>query len=852
MKPAHKFVVIPSLPDKLKQLWDLAYNLWWCWNPEAIDLFRRMDRDLWEQVYHNPVAMLGIISPEQLEQLASDDGFLAHMERAYIQFADYMSSATWFSLAHPDVNEAKVAYFSLEFGLSESVPIYSGGLGVLAGDHTKSASDLGVPLVGVGLLYREGYFRQYLNAEGWQQEYYPDNDFFNMPVSLVRDSSGKPLTIALEYPAGTVQAQIWQVAVGRVMLYLLDANIDENRPEDREITARLYGGDTGSEERIRQEVMLGIGGIRALKALGIEPAVCHMNEGHSAFLSLERTRILMQEQKATFAEAREAVAAGNVFTTHTPVPAGNDMFSPQLMEKYFAKCYPALGLSRNAFLALGRQNAADKDEPFCMTVLALKFATYSNGVSKLHGEVSRRMWTWVWDGVPLEEVPITSITNGIHTRSWISHEMVGLYDRYLGPKWIESPADQSVWERVEQIPDGELWRTHERRRERLVAFARRRLRDQLKRRGAPPGEVAQADEALDPDSLTIGFARRFAAYKRATLLLRDPERLERLLTDKERPVQIIFAGKAHPKDNSGKELIRQIAQLARRYPRHIVFLENYDVNVARYIVQGVDLWLNTPRRPMEASGTSGMKVTANGGINMSIPDGWWVEGFNNENGWAIGLGEDYGGDYEYQDEIESRAVYDMLEKEVVPMFYDRGPDDLPRRWIERMKTAMRTICPMFNTNRMVHEYAERFYVPAAKRYKRLVSENLSKARELAAYLALLNAEWPSLQIESVETESVEELPVGSELKVRARVRLGALKPEQVAVQIFEGMLDQDGNITDADVIPMAPDKAGGDGVREFVGSIVCRSSGQHGFSVRVVPSHDDLCYPLNTGLIIWK
>ncbi len=852
MKPAHKFVVIPSLPDKLKQLWDLAYNLWWCWNPEAIDLFRRMDRDLWEQVYHNPVAMLGIISPEQLEQLAADDGFLAHMERAYVQFADYMSSATWFSLAHPDVNEAKVAYFSLEFGLSESVPIYSGGLGVLAGDHTKSASDLGVPLVGVGLLYREGYFRQYLNAEGWQQEYYPDNDFFNMPVSLVRDSSGKPLMIALEYPAGTVQAQIWQVAVGRVMLYLLDANIDENRPEDREITARLYGGDTGSEERIRQEVMLGIGGIRALKALGIEPAVCHMNEGHSAFLTLERTRILMQEQKATFAEAREAVAAGNAFTTHTPVPAGNDMFSPQLMEKYFAKYYPALGLSRNAFLALGRQNAGDKDEPFCMTVLALKSATYSNGVSKLHGEVSRRMWTWVWDGVPLEEVPITSITNGIHTRSWISHEMVGLYDRYLGPKWIESPADQSVWERVEQIPDGELWRTHERRRERLVAFARRRLRDQLKGRGAPPGEVAQADEALDPDALTIGFARRFAAYKRATLLLRDPERLARLLTDKERPVQIIFAGKAHPKDNSGKELIRQIAQLARRHPRHIVFLENYDVNVARYIVQGVDLWLNTPRRPMEASGTSGMKVTANGGINMSIPDGWWVEGFNNENGWAIGLGEDYGGDYEYQDEIESRAVYDMLEKEVVPMFYDRGPDDLPRRWIERMKTAMRTICPMFNTNRMVHEYAERFYVPAAKRYKRLVSENLSKARELAAYMALLNAEWPSLQIESVETESVEELPVGSGLKVRARVRLGALKPEQVAVQIFEGMLDQDGNITDADVIPMAPDKAGGDGVREFVGSIVCRSSGQHGFSVRVVPSHDDLCYPLNTGLIIWK
>ncbi len=852
MKPAHKFVVVPSLPEKLRQIWDLAYNLWWCWNPAAIDLFRRLDRDLWERVYHNPVAMLGVISPERLEQAAADDGFIAHMERVYVQFADYMSSATWFSSAHSDAGGVRVAYFSLEFGLSESLPIYSGGLGVLAGDHTKSASDLGVPFIGVGLLYREGYFHQYLNAEGWQQEYYPDNDFFNMPVSLVRDADGTPVTIAVEYPSGLVHAQIWQVAVGRVTLYMLDANIEENRPEDREITARLYGGDTGSEERIRQEIMLGIGGVQALTALGIEPTVCHMNEGHSAFLALERTRMLMEQQNASFAEAREAVAAGTVFTTHTPVPAGNDMFSPLLVERYFAKHYAALGLGRNEFLALGRANPGDKDEPFCMTVLALKFAAHSNGVSKLHGEVSRRMWARVWNGVPLEEVPITSITNGIHTRSWISHDLVGLYDRYLGPKWVESPADQSVWKRVEEIPDGELWRTHERRRERLVAFARQRLRDQLTRRGAPPGEIAQAAEVLDPDALTIGFARRFAAYKRATLLLRDPERLERLLTNKDRPVQVIFAGKAHPKDNSGKELIRQIVQFARRHPRHVVFLENYDMNVARYVVQGVDLWLNTPRRPMEASGTSGMKVTANGGVNMSIPDGWWVEGFNQDNGWAIGLGENYGGDYRYQDEIEGRAIYDMLEKEVIPLFYERGPDDLPRGWIKLMKAAMRTICPMFNTNRMVHEYVERVYLPAAERHERLAGDSLRRARELAAYMALLDREWRNLRIEGVETESVEELPVGSALKVRARVRLGGLKPEDVAVELFEGPLDQDGDITDADVVQMVSDKDGGDGVREFVGSIVCRTSGQHGFSVRVVPSHDDLCCPFHTGLILWK
>ncbi|MBN1917665.1 MAG: alpha-glucan family phosphorylase [Verrucomicrobia bacterium] len=852
MKPARKFVVVPSLPDKLRQLWDLAYNLWWCWNPEAIDLFRRMDRDLWEQVYHNPVAMLGVISSEQLEHLAADDGFLAHMERTYVQFADYMSGATWFKSAHPDAGGVRIAYFSLEFGLSESVPIYSGGLGILAGDHTKSASDLGVPLVGVGLLYREGYFRQYLNADGWQQEYYPDNDFFNMPVSLVRGSNGKPVVIDVDFPNGKVYVQVWQALVGRVTLYLLDANIDENRPEDREITARLYGGDTGSEDRIRQEITLGIGGIRALSALGIEPQVCHMNEGHAAFLALERTRLLMEQKKASFAEAREAVAAGNVFTTHTPVPAGNDMFPPQLMDKFFSKYWPTLGLSRHDFLALGRQNPNDKDEPFCMTVLALKFANYANGVSKLHGEVSRRMWTRVWEGVPVEEVPITSITNGIHTRSWISHELVGLYDRYLGPKWIESPTDQSVWERVEQIPDGELWRTHERRRERLVAFARRRLADQLKRRGAPPGEIAQAEEALDPEALTIGFARRFASYKRATLLLRDPERLERLLAVKERPLQIIFAGKAHPKDNGGKELIRQIVQFARRHPRQIVFLEDYDINVARYLVQGVDVWLNTPRRPMEASGTSGMKVTANGSVNMSIPDGWWVEGYNNENGWTIGLGEDYGGDYNYQDDVESRAIYNMLEKEVVPMFYDRGADDLPRRWIDRMKSAMRTICSVFNTNRMVHEYVERSYVPAAKRYERLRDKDLAKARALAGYVEAARSEWPKLRIETVETDSVEELPVGSDLKVRARVRLGALAPDDVAVQIYEGLLDQDGNITDAEIVPMMPDKDGGDGVREFVGSIVCRTSGQHGFSVRIIPKHEDLASPFSTGLIVWK
>jgi len=551
--PAHKYTVTPRIPDRLKDLLRIAMNLWWTWDPEALELFRRLDRILWERCYARPIRMLGLVSQERLAELVGDEGYLAHLDRVGAKLSSYLERPTWFGQTH-SASSLYVAYFCAEFGIVEGMRLYSGGLGILAGDHLKSASDLGIPLVGVGLLYRRGYFRQYLNADGWQQEEYPQADYYTLPLALEHRPDGSPLTVEVEFPGRKVQAQIWRAQVGRVPLYLLDSDFEANAVEDRAITGYLYGGDR--DTRIRQELLLGVGGIRALEALGIQPTVCHLNEGHSAFLALERIRRLMERDGVSFATAREAVAASNVFTTHTSVPAGTDVFTPDLMERYFAPYAAQLNLSREDFLGLGRRNPADKNEPFSMAVLAIRLSSATNAVSALHGRVTRRMWSGMWPDVPVDDLPLTSITNGVHVRGWLSRDMAELFDAYLGPHWISHPADQSIWERVDQIPDAELWRTHERRRERLVAFARRRLRMQLEQRGAPPAEREQAEEVLDPKALTIGFARRFATYKRATLLFLDPERLARILGDPQRPVQIIYAGQAHPADHEGKDFIR--------------------------------------------------------------------------------------------------------------------------------------------------------------------------------------------------------------------------------------------------------------------------------------------------------
>jgi len=845
-----QFHVQPNIPDRLAPLHEIAHNMWVSWNWEAVQLFMRLDPDYWQKSYQNPAKMLGMLPQQCFDDAVKDDSFLSWMDRVYEDFRRYLSMQTWWQEAHGDKSDCRIAYFSMEYGIDEGLPIYSGGLGMLSGDHLKSASDLGLPLVAVGLMYRQGYFKQYLNVDGWQQESYPENDWYNMPVTPECDKKGQPLQIQVDMAGTPVFAHIWRVQVGRVPLYLLDTNIEANAPEHRVITAQLYGGDR--EIRIRQEILLGIGGVRALRALGIRPSVCHMNEGHSAFLALERIRELMEEDSLAYPEAREIVWATNVFTTHTPVPAGIDRFPSWLMDRYFSEFVRRLGISRDEFLWLGCENPSDSQDQFCMAVLALRLAAHCNGVSRLHGAVSRRMWRNLWPGVPMHEVPITAVTNGIHTRSWLSHDMAGLFDLYLGPRFVDEPLAFDVWARVSQIPDAELWRTHERRRERLVAFARRRLRAQLERRGAPPSETTAADEILDPEALTIGFARRFATYKRALLLLRDPERLLRLLTDAERPVQLIFAGKAHPQDQPGKQLIREIVHFGRNpaYRNYIVFIEDYDINVARYMLQGVDVWLNTPRRPLEASGTSGMKAAANGAINLSVLDGWWAEGYTRDTGWAIGRGEEYA-DVNLQDQIEGLALYNILEQEVVPLFYDRGRDGLPRGWLARMKASMTALGPVYNTHRMVHDYTKRFYVPGYEKWRTFTGDHHEQAKELARWRARIDQNWGQVRVEEIATNTDGALRVGDELAVSARVFLGGLSPDEVSVEMYHGMLDSQGRLERGSPVALALEKPLDNGRSLFSGKASCDHSGRHGLAVRVLPKHADLVHAFLPGKIVW-
>ena len=851
-RPIFTYAVAPTLPKEMECLREIAYNVLWTWDHELLELFMRLDTDLWEATHHNPVQMIGRIRQEVLNAALRDDAFMAQMQRALEHCREYMNNrSTWFHKAHDGTERQPIAYFTAEFGVTECMAIYSGGLGLLAGDHLRTASDLGVPIVGVGLLYQQGYFRQYLNADGWQQERYPENDFYTLPLHLERTQDGSAVTIAVDYPGRTVRAQVWRTQVGRVPLYLLDTNIPANSPEDQDITDQLYGGDR--EMRIKQEILLGIGGYRALQAVGLEPLVCHMNEGHSAFMALERCRRLMSEQGMSFAEAREATIAGTVFTTHTPVIAGNDYFSPELMRKYFSSYAGQLKLSLRDFLALGRQNANNDAEDFCVTILALRMAGHCNGVSKLHGLISRKMWQNVWPGITLDEVPISAITNGVHAPTWVSRDMAGLFTRYLGPRWREDPSDYALWSRIHHIPDEELWRTHERRRERLVAFARQRMRSQLEAVGAPPTEVAQADEILDPEALTIGFARRFATYKRATLLLRNPERLLHILNQKDRPVQLIFAGKAHPQDAAGKELIRQITHFARspEVRRRIVFLEDYDISVGRYLVQGVDVWLNTPRRPLEASGTSGMKAALNGALNLSILDGWWDEAYTAENGWAIGRGEEYD-DANYQDEVESNALYNLLEKEIVPLFFTRAANGLPRAWLSKMKTSMRVLGPQFNAKRMVREYVEEFYLPSQARYAALAQDQFRRAKALASWKERMRSRWSDIRIIEVKSDQADAFKVGDPLHVRAFVKLGLLTPDDVSVELYSGPLDAHGQISQPKIIPMSSNGTVPGDVYEFSGIIELDTSGRHGYTVRVLPKNPDLISPHKEGLILWS
>jgi starch phosphorylase len=849
MKEVVVYTVVPKLPERLNPLEKMANNLWFCWNLEVIDLFRSIDPGLWEESGHNPLAMVSSLGNDRIKELLEDDGFLLEMDRITAEFRRYMGERKTYCFGLEAPIDFTIAYFSAEYGLTDCLPIYSGGLGILSGDHIKSASDLCIPMVGVGLLYQKGYFRQYLNEDGWQQETYPENDFHVLPVTLERDEKGDPLTIEVPIRNRSVKVRIWRIQVGKIPLYMLDTNTVLNSEEDRDITSYLYGGD--KEMRLKQEIVLGIGGVRALHQLGIRPVVYHINEGHSSFALLERIRLLMEEHRLTFQEAREVVYCSSVFTTHTPVPAGIDIFDQSQIASAFGDTLRSLGISVETFLSLGVQDDHGKSEPFNMAVLALRNVARANGVSDLHRVVSRRMWKRIWPELPEVDIPIHGITNGIHIPSWISDDMARLLDRYLGRRWTEDPDNIKIWERINHIPDLELWRTHERRRERLVAFARRKLQEQLQRWGAKKVEIQAAGEALNPQALTIGFARRFATYKRGDLILKDPTRLATILNDPQHPVQIIFAGKAHPQDQSGKEVIRNINHLARQpeFFQRIAFIEDYDMTVARYLVQGADIWLNNPLRPLEACGTSGMKAAANGALNMSVLDGWWAEGYQPGLGWGIGSGEEYENP-DYQNRIESQTIYNLLEKTVVPLFYERGRDNLPREWIGMMKKSMQTLAARFNSHRMLEDYVHRFYLPSAIYWNKVQSDRFSGVRNLTAWMDRVKAGWQQLRILETKTDGRAGIQAGGSLRVEVTLQLGRLSPNDLAVDIYYGRVDSKADFLDRSTLTLRDFTQ----KREqtiFRGEIPCQDVGRFGFRVRVLPSHPLLSNPYALGLILW-
>ena len=700
-----------SLPRRINRLGELAYNLWWTWNPDAQRLFIRIDRDLWERVYHNPIKFLRLVDRSRLNAVMNNRYYLDFYDRIFKAFDLYLQAEnTWFSKNHAGLTKHQIAYFSMEFGLHETLPIYAGGLGVLSGDHAKEASDLGLPFVAIGFFYSEGYFSQRITEDGWQEARYAPHPPDDLPVVPLTDENGKPLTVSVQLPGRAVQVRIWGVRVGRVPLYLLDANIDANTPADRTLTARLYSSDP--DMRISQEILLGIGGVRALRLMDYQPSVWHMNEGHAAFLVLERMRELIVAGK-TFEEAEKLVTTSNVFTTHTPVPAGNDEFALWLVEKYFANYWPELGVDRDRFVSLARHTVSWGDT-FSMPTLALRFSEGRNAVSELHGRVTRKMWSHLWPAKAVNDVPITHITNGVHTSTWLARRLHSLYDRYLGAAWLEDADDPQVWEMIKNIPDDQLWSVRHHLKRKLVSYIRERVRAQWLRGGYHPVQVVASGTLLDPYALTIGFARRFAPYKRANLVMRDVDRLLKLVNHSSMPVQIIFAGKSHPDHEGGKMLIQEVYRTVKRAEGggRLVFLEEYDMNLARYLVQGVDVWMNTPRRPNEASGTSGEKAAVNGVLNFSVLDGWWREGYNGQNGWAIGKDVDYEKE-DQQDAEDAASLYDTLENEIIPLFYQiRSSDGLPGEWIARVKESIRTIGPLFGTRRMVKEYFDRMYFPA--------------------------------------------------------------------------------------------------------------------------------------------
>lgn len=768
-----EFYVGINFPEKLKRLESLAYNLWWTYNNPAKDLFRMINPDLWHESCHNPIDVLSSISQEKMEELANDPVFLSRLDSVWNLYLDYIQTPKWFEIQEniPYKDKMQIAYLSMEYGLHESIQTYAGGLGMLSGDHCKSASDVGLPFVAVGLLYRNGYFHQYLNSDGWQLENYPNNDFAVMPIVESLDEDGNKNFIEIKSIEGTIKVKIWVVHLGLVKFVLLDTDIPENSESVRKITGKLYDGEPNI--RIKQEILLGIGGIKALKKIGITPTVFHLNEGHPAFSICERVKELMITDSLGFEEAFEFVKKTTVFTTHTPVPAGFDVFSEGEIVRYLGAVYGDTPIKIEDILRMGRYDPYNRSEPFSLAVFSSKSSVFRNGVSRLHGKVSKEIFKGLWKDIPLDFVPVDYVTNGVHLPTWVSDECKSLYNRYLGEEWYLKPYKLEVWENIDDIPDLELYETKNLLRSRLIEYVRSKMKKHVKDRGGSYNEMMSAQEALRSDTLTIGFARRFATYKRGYLLFMDTERLLKILSNPSMPVQIIIAGKAHPKDSGGKDIIKKINHIARQpeFKNKILFLEDYDIQMAKFLVRGVDIWLNNPRRPMEASGTSGMKVAANGGINFSILDGWWDEGYNGENGWAIGSGEDYK-DSDYQDIVESAEIYDKLENEIVPTFYERDKSGVPRDWIKIMKNSIKSVASYFNTTRMVIEYFEKYYSELNKMYFELSEDNFKNVKDFVDWRRKVYSNWQYIKIGESKLES-DELKLGEVVKPVVKIDINS-------------------------------------------------------------------------------
>ncbi|MDM8526361.1 alpha-glucan family phosphorylase [Desulfococcaceae bacterium HSG8] len=849
MSHLQTFQVYPDIPKPLTFLETLSRNLWWCWQRDAIELFRRIDPQIWRETGGNPIASATRIPQEYLEEVAKDDSFLAHQERVKQSFENEVLSPADRSES-PFGENGIIAYFSMEFGIHESIPLFAGGLGILAGDHLKAASDMALPLVGVGLLYREGYFRQFLNQDGWQQEEYPITNIHHLPIRKVRDAAGEKIYVSVTGPDGEIRAALWKLQVGRIPLYLLDTNLPENPPEIREITARLYAGD--ATLRVAQEMLLGIGGMRALQALEIHPMVCHMNEGHSSFVALERLAHTISMHNVDLKTALEIVPRTTVFTTHTPVPAGHDVFPADIVRPYLKPFENPLGTSVDEIMSWGQEPGASKDSPVSMFILGLRMSQYRNGVSKLHGEVTRVMSLHVWPGVHEEEIPVTHITNGVHVSSWISRENSLLFERFLGPEWHRYPSAPDIINRIDEIYEEELWRAHEMSKSRLVRTCRMLMLKQYGRRNAPRSMMEDAETVLEQGILTIAFARRFATYKRAYLLLSDPERLEAMINSETRPIQIIFAGKAHPNDNEGKDLIRRIVEFARgRNVRHrIVFIEDYDIHLARHLVQGADVWLNNPARPHEACGTSGMKAAINGVLNFSVLDGWWCEGYNPDRGWQIGSGEGYD-DHDYRDTVESRALYNILENEVIPCFYEkRGAGNAPSRWVKMMKASMKMGITDYSSHRMVADYEKKFYLPAAKRLETLHRDGLAEARYLAEQRKRIRSLWNYISIGPPVKEKEGAFRVGDAFRVVAEVHLGELRPDEVSLELYYGDMTSIDEMGSGKPLEMAVQEERGNGDYLYACTLNCETSGRYGITVRARPRGDERI-SFAPGLITW-